>query len=148
MLNKSEIETSEFIVSNFISYFVMNLDLETQNFVLTSLLESFNGSKNNEKVDNKDFGIDNSGALINAISCFLINFKLKADKQTEVLIKGLNHINYKILKNIGSDSKLIKKRITEFYNGYKYTYDFFKTTLSEESNDIIKDLSKSHSYFS
>jgi len=63
------------------------------------------------------------------------------------LIVFLKDVNNKKFKNKGAQSKLIKSLIADFYNKYKYTYEFARRRMTPECNDAIVSLSRTKSYY-
>jgi hypothetical protein len=78
---------------------------------------------------------------------YLKTFYLEVPQNIQDLIVSLKKYNSRLFKNKGAESKLIQNLISNFFNQYKYTFNYSRMTMSESCEEAIKELSKNKSYF-
>jgi len=85
--------------------------------------------------------------LVTILTSFLMDYEIILNPSTEIVILKLRELNKSVFKNLGNESKIIKKEISRFYNKYSYTFPLVKKQVSNDCEIAIQELSKSQSYF-
>jgi ribosomal protein S7 len=86
-------------------------------------------------------------SVIFILSSYLKKFSLELPVHIQDIIVYFNELNKKVFKNRGTESKLIKSIIQEFFDKYKYTYAFAKKFMSEDCVTAVENLSRTSSYY-
>ena len=158
IMDNSQYEIRDYIANNLITNIILTMNYKEKNDILNGLIEKLTDNKPNLYSLNANVGkedgnytnkISENLTVIFALGSYLKFFDMSSNhlKEIEKIILVYKFFNSKILKNKGSESKLIKNNMTDFYNRYKHSFEFIRLSLSQDAIEAITDLSKTQSYF-
>jgi hypothetical protein len=158
MINNSQYEIKEYIVNTILTNFVHSMDNDSNNVLIQELIEKLKNSNTNSNTNNstnnnlinidyKFHSITDPLSIIFVLGTYLKSFDLLVPESVQDIIIAFKQSNLKVFKNRGNESKLIKKLIGEYFNRYKYTFNYAKKTMKEECVRAIEDLSRGQSYY-
>jgi hypothetical protein len=149
MINNSQHEIKEYIVNNLLIIYIHSLDDEVNNKIINDLKNLIQYQGVNLKTENiSTLNTDLSPlSVIFILGTYLKSFDLEIPENIQNLIISLKEFNSKVFKNRGAESKLIKSLMADFFNKYKYTFNYAKRNMSEKCCDAIQELSRTKSYF-